>query len=571
MANVLFIPILMAVITSVLVCIPSVSYTAETLAQPKLIIQITVDQLRGDTLTRFGDRFGPTGFRYLLDKGTHFINAHYKHANTETAPGHATLVTGAYPSRHGIIANDWIDQQTGAFVYNTEDTRHHIIGSQPKPHQGVSPRNLLSTTIGDELVVHTGSRSRVFSVSAKDRGAILPGGHTGKAFWYSKRNGAFVSSTYYYEDYPDWVKQWNDQHLASTYKGRSWELLQDHSTYIARNLDDRPYEADFDALGRTFPHALGDGSSKYFFVVVGVTPMVDELSLSFAKTLIQNEKVGQGNAPDYLAISFSSPDYAGHLFGASSLEYEDAVLRLDRILAELFHYIDQHVGLDHTLIVLSADHGGPEAPEYMASLGVDVGRHPLDWFRRDNPLKGPLKKRFGRDDLISGHSHPYLYLNMAAIQESGLSISEVERFIAQEVIKLPGLAYALTRSDLLAGRVANAPIQNMIRRSFHPTRSGHIHVVQKQYWMFHSTEEAEKLGVEHMAAIHGSPWTYDTYVPILFAGPGISHQTVARLVGPEDIAPTLAVYLGIKPPSGSIGQPLGEVCNPSKTVATPIP
>ena len=551
--------IMMSLITSFLVFSHSVSHAAETHAPPKLVLQITVDQLRGDTLTRFGDRFGPGGFRYLLDKGTHFTNAHYKHANTETAPGHATLVTGAYPSRHGIIANDWIDQQTGAFVYNTEDNRHRIIGSKPKPHQGVSPRNLLSTTIGDELVVHTGSRSRVFSVSAKDRGAILPGGHTGKAFWYSKRNGAFVSSTYYYEDYPDWVKQWNTQQLASQYKGRSWKLLQDRSTYIARDLDKRAYEADFDALGRTFPHALGDGSSKYFYVVVGLTPVVDELSLHFAKTLIQNEKVGQGKASDYLAISFSSPDYAGHLFGASSLEYEDAVLRLDRTLAELFDYIDKHVGLDHTLIVLSADHGGPEAPEYMASLGMDVGRHPLDWFRRDNPLKEPLKKRFGRDDLISGHSHPYLYLNMAAVQETEVSLSEVERFIADEVIKLPGLAYALTRSDLLAGRVANAPIQNMIRRSFHPTRSGHIHVVQKQYWMFHATDEAEKLGVENMAAIHGSPWTYDTYVPILFAGPGISHQKVARLVGPEDIAPTLAAYLGIKPPSGSIGQPLTEI------------
>jgi predicted AlkP superfamily pyrophosphatase or phosphodiesterase len=566
--NAFHIPIMMVLLTSFLVLIPSISQAAEPQTQPKLVLQITVDQLRGDTLTRFGDRFESGGFRYLMEKGTHFNNAHYTHANTETAPGHATLVTGASPSRHGIIANDWIDQQTGAFVYNTEDDRHHIIGSKPKPHQGVSPRNLLSTTIGDELVVHTGSRSRVFSISAKDRGAILPGGHTGKAFWYSKRSGAFVSSTYYYKDYPQWVRQWNDQHLASQYKGQSWNLLQDRSKYIARNLDDRPYEADFDALGRTFPHALGDGSSKYFYAVVGLTPMVDELSLNLAKTLMRHEKVGQGNVPDYLAISFSSPDYAGHLFGASSLEYEDAVLRVDKILAELFHYIDKTVGLDHTLIVLSADHGGPEAPEYMASLGMDVGRHPLDWFRRDNPLKGPLQQRFGRDDLISGHSHPYLYLNTEAIQEAVLSISEVERFIAQEVVQLPGLAYALTRSDLLAGRVADAPIQNMIRRSFHPTRSGHIHVVQKQYWLLHATDEAEKMGVESMAAIHGSPWTYDTYVPILFAGPGIPHQKVSRLVRPEDIAPTLAVYLGIKPPSGSNGQPLREIFHTSEVKAS---
>jgi predicted AlkP superfamily pyrophosphatase or phosphodiesterase len=553
------IPIMMILIASFLVFAHSVSQAAETHAQPKLVLQITVDQLRGDTLTRFGDRFGPGGFRYLLKKGTHFTNAHYKHANTETAPGHATLATGAYPSRHGIIGNDWIDQNTGAFVYNTEDDRHHIIGHQPRPHQGVSPRNLLSSTIGDELVVHTASESRVFSVSPKDRGAILPGGHAGKAFWYSKRTGEFVTSTYYYDDYPAWVKQWNSEKLANQFKGKTWNLLNNRSTYVAQRLDDRPYEADFDALGRTFPHPLGDGSSKFFYVVVGLTPMVDELALDFAKTLMEQEHIAQGDFRDFLAISFSSPDYAGHLFGASSLEYEDAVLRLDRTLAELFSYIDTHVGLDHTLIVLSADHGGPEAPEYMAELGMDVGRHPLDWFRRDNPLKEPLKKRFGREDLIVDHSHPYIYLNLDVVERAGLSLSKVERFIADKLMKLPGIAYTMTRSDLLAGRVAEAPIQNMIRRSFHPTRSGHIHVVQKQYWMLHSTEEAEKMGVASMAAIHGSPWTYDTYVPILFAGPGISHQTVARLVGPEDIAPTLAAYLGIKPPSGSIGQPLTEV------------
>jgi len=188
---------------------------------PKLVLQITVDQLRGDLPMRFKDRLGEAGFRYLLEKGTHYNNAHYQHANTETAVGHATLATGADPSRHGIVANDWIDQKTGKAVYNTEDDRHHIIGGKPKPHQGVSPRNLRATTIGDELVVHNGGRSRVFSVSVKDRGAILPGGHTGKAFWFSKSSGKFVTSTYYYDDYPEWVKQWNAAKPADRYRGKT--------------------------------------------------------------------------------------------------------------------------------------------------------------------------------------------------------------------------------------------------------------------------------------------------------------------------------------------------------------
>lgn len=526
---------------------------------PKLVLQITVDQLRGDLPMRFRDRFGKGGFRYLLEEGTHYIHAQYQHANTETAVGHATLATGADPSRHGIVANDWIDQKTGKFVYNTEDDRHHILGSKPKAHQGVSPRNLLVTTIGDELVVHNGGRSRVFSVSVKDRGAILPGGHAGKAFWFSKSSGKFITSTYYYDAYPEWMHRWNAVKPADRYKGKTWNLLNERTSYVAGGMDDRPYEAAFGGLGRTFPHALGDGSSKYFYLILTLTPMGDALTLDFAKALVENEKVGQGDTTDYLAISFSSTDYIGHLFGPSSLETEDNILRLDRVLAELFRYVDEKIGLDKTLVVLSADHGAPEAPEYMAEHGMKTGRFPLDWFKKGSPLLDALHKRFGRDDLVATHSHPYLYLNIEAIKDAGLDVDEVERFVAVEMMKVPGIAYAMTRSDLFAGRITESPIQNQIRRSFHPVRSGNIHMVQEHYWFLHSTEEAEKMGIGNIAAIHGSPWNYDTHVPIFFAGGNVPPQTISRPVGPQDIAATIAAYLGIKLPSGSVGVPLVEV------------
>jgi predicted AlkP superfamily pyrophosphatase or phosphodiesterase len=518
---------------------------------PRLILQITVDQLRGDLPTRYADRLSDKGFRYLMEQGTWYTDAHYQHANTETAVGHATLATGADPSRHGIVANDWINQKTGGFVYNTEDKHHHIIGREPKAHEGVSPRNLLASTISDELVVHNGGRSRAFSVSVKDRGAILPGGHVGKAFWFSKSSGEFVTSTYYYDDYPAWVKQWNAAKPADAFKGKSWELLNDRSTYVHGQMDDRPYEADLKPLGRTFPHPLG-GDTKYFYLLLTLTPVGDVLTLEFAKALVENEKLGQNDngAPDYLQISFSSTDYIGHLFGPSSLETEDNILRLDRTLADLFQFIDEKIGLDKTLIVLSGDHGAPEAPEYMASLGLSTGRFAFDWFKTEGPLTNALQKKFGRDDLISGHSHPYLYLNLEAISSAGLDLADVERFVADELMKIPGIAYAQTRSDLLAGRITESPVQNQIRRSFHPTRSGNIHMVPEQYWFLHSTEEAEKMGIGSIAAIHGSPWTYDTYVPIFFAGNGVPAQKIARRVAPTDIATTLAVYLGIKPPSG---------------------
>jgi len=234
--------------------------------KPKLVLQITVDQFRGDLPTRFLDRLGEGGLRYLIENGTYYSNAHYRHANTETAVGHATLFTGADPSRHGLVGNNWIDPLTGESVYNTEDDRYHLIGKDPKPHEGVSPHNLLSTTIGDELVISNAGRSRVFSVSVKDRGAIIPGGHAGKAFWYSKSSGKFVTSTYYYDEYPEWVNNWNNANPADRYRGKTWYLLHDRSTYVAKNIDDRPYEADFQPLGRTFPHHYGD--NKYLYLIL---------------------------------------------------------------------------------------------------------------------------------------------------------------------------------------------------------------------------------------------------------------------------------------------------------------
>jgi predicted AlkP superfamily pyrophosphatase or phosphodiesterase len=531
--------------------------TQQSATPPRLVLQITVDQLRGDMPTRFLDRLEAGGFRYLLDHGTRYANAHYRHANTETAVGHATLFTGANPSGHGIIANDWIDSATGAFVYNTEDDRHHLIGKEPKPHKGVSPRNLMASTIGDELVLHNAGRSRVFSVSIKDRGAILPGGHAGKAFWYSKSSGDFVTSTYYYDKYPEWMKAWNTRKPADSYRGKSWELLHDRSTYIAAEIDDRPYEADFPPMGRTFPHALGD--DKYLYQRLSLSPVGDVLTLDFTKALFEAERLGEGEATDFLAVSFSSTDYVGHLFGPSSLESEDNLLRLDRVLAELLAYVDEKVGLENTLIVLSADHGAPDAPEHVAAIGMETGRFDFDYFKKPGPLTEALERRFGRGDLIKTHSHPYLYLDLDALAEAGLEAEEVERFLADELIKLPGITYAMTRTELLEGRVAGAPIQDQIRRSFHPQRSGNIHLVPDQYWFLHSTDEAQKMGLEGIAAIHGSPWSYDTFVPIFFAGHQVPQGKVYRAVGPHDIAATIAAYLDIKPPSASVGTPLVEV------------
>lgn len=519
---------------------------------PKLILQITIDQLRGDMPLRFKDRFGADGFRYLMDKGVIYTNAHYDHSTTFTAVGHATLYTGGYAAQHGLAGNDWYNPATGKRVYCVEDDQHVFIGKKPKAHKGTSPRNLTSTTIGDELVIATGGKSRSFAVSIKDRGAILPGGHLGKAFWYSSGSGKFVTSTYYYSDYPEWVKAWNKKDYAGKYKEVTWTLKEPKSNYVFGNQDDRPGEKGYKHLKATFPHPLGNAKKDSdFYKALRFTPMGDKVTLDFAKELVKQEKVGQGDATDFLSISFSATDYLGHAYGPNSLEAEDNLLRMDQTLADLFGFIDQTVGLNKTVIILSSDHGVDAIPEYKKKLHFDAGRHyPKKFVEQVNEA---LKQRFNTDkNLVVAFWNPSLYLDQELVKTLGVDIEKVERALVEEILKVPGIALAMTRTDLLSGKITDTPITRKVQNAFHPKRSGNVLIVQNQFWYLYPN-------ADQFSAMHGSPYAYDTYVPIMIAVPGVKHRKVSRLVGPEDIAPTIASLIGIKPPSGSVGQPLAEV------------
>ncbi len=520
--------------------------------KPRLVLMLTIDMLRGDMPWKYKDRFGAGGFRYLMDNGVSYTNAHFRHSTTFTAVGHATLATGGNGTEHGLAGNDWYNQETRKRVYCVEDDRHTIIGKEHKDHAGTSPRNLTSSSIGDELVMTHAQKSRVFSVSIKDRGAILPGGHLGKAFWYSKSSGKFISSTYYYDTYPQWVDAWNAQKKADRWKEESWTLLQDKDSYIYAEQDDRETEKSYKSLGRTFPHKLGHEEAKTFYSMLRFTPMGDELTIDFAKTLIDREKLGAGKYPDMLAVSLSVTDYIGHAFGPNSLEAEDNLLRLDRTLADFFSYIDQKIGLDNTLIFLSADHGVDAVPEFRAHLGITgAGRHYPDKFIA--AANAALQKRFASDDeFVSAFWNPSLYLNLATIDKLGLNLEVVERALVNEILKVPGVALAMTRSDLLQGKVTGNPLIDKVQRAFHPKRSGNVLIVQDQFWYLYPN-------ADQFSAMHGSPYSYDTHVPIMFAGPGIGNKKVNRLVGPEDIAATVATYLGTPAPSGSVGAALFEV------------
>lgn len=534
---------------------------AETQSDIKLVLQITVDGLRGDLLNRYGKGFGENGFQYILDKGVVYTNAHYQHANTETIVGHATLATGALPSEHGMIGNVWFDSETKELGYNIEDPDSPLLptrettmtGDQVDPSQklsrtkGRSPVAILAPTFSDTLAAYYGGRSKIFGVSGKDRGAVSMAGKTGKAFWFSTDNGDFVTSTYYYKKYPEWIDRWNAQRLAQGYADKSWSLLNDISTYLLKSQDDRAYETDLKGFGRVFPHSFGDAANKLLYTQIAASPFGDRLLLNFSKDLIDNEKLGKDDFVDYLSISFSSVDVINHFFGPSSLESEDIILQLDHTLADLFAFIDKNVGLKHTLIVLAADHGMADMPEYMTELGFSAHRlYPEDIVKSTNEIG---KNLFKIDEITRFFYPPSLYLNDEEIVAAGLDPRKIEKQIANKLTDMEGINIAVSQSGLPP--LQETKVLKHVQNNFHPSRSGDIFIIQEPYWFLFDKGP--------VVGMHGSPWSYDTHVPIIFMGPGIGSQKIHRLVHPVDVSPTISALLGMTPPGLAQGDPLEEV------------
>ena len=549
---------------------PAVTPTSNTTirSKPRLILQITVDALRSDLPKRYAHMLGDGGFRYFMEQGVDYTNAHYQHANTETIVGHVSLATGSVPAAHGMVGNVWFDREKGRLTYNIEDARYRLLTAgadvdkktEIDPTQkaakvdGRSPAAILSSTFSDELSVHFNGKSKIFAVSVKDRGAVSLAGHAGKAFWFSKSSGEFVTSTYYYEKYPEWVTEWNARKPAAAYAGKAWELMYPVEKYLFGKADDREYETDFPGFGRTFPHAYGEVGDKYLTTRLTLSPAGDELTLDFAKTLLDNEQLGQDDVTDYLSVSFSSTDYVGHIFGASSLESEDNIGRLDRTLADLLAHVDKKVGLKNTLVVLSADHGQPEIPGHLHELGIE-NAHYFDTKALDKtPAIAALKKKFSiGEELIEAYFQPYIYLNQKLIRQKGLDQAEVEKVVAEELMKFDGVAAAVSSTALRTASLPDTLLNRTILRNFHSKRSGDIYLVFEPNVFINDFDGLT------VASTHGSPWRYDTYVPVMFAGAGLQSQSVSRLITPYDVAPTLSAFLGVKPPSAAIGNPLPEV------------
>jgi hypothetical protein len=539
---------------------------------PKLVLQITVDQLRGDLPFRYADRFSKGGFRRFLDHGVWYAAAHHDHAYLETIVGHTTLATGAWPSRHGMIANRWYDALTGKGVENIEDARYPVlpIAGETPTAKGVSPTAILTTTFSDELAITTAmmapaadgsTAARIFSVSVKDRGAVPMAGHVGKAFWFSEQNGCFVTSTFYYNAYPKWVSDWCAGHPADAYAGTKWILLEEpRSRYLFRDFKN-VYPAGSRAeenmqglqhlgFGRTFPHQLGSGADVYRDLTL--SPGGDELTAAFAKELIRQEKLGRHQVTDYLAISFSITDYVGHWFSTSSLESEDNLLRLDLTLQSLLDFVDAEIGLDNTLVVLSGDHGGAEYPEYLQSIKVNAGRIPMTSI--SDAAKLAVAGKFGTTDpIVSAYSQPYLYVDRKMLEKNKLNLAEVERVMADAVMAIPGIAVAVPILQLTnGGGQGDEELLARLRHNYNRERSGDVQIVQLPQWHIDGDSGPKLLQ-------HSSVWAYDSFVPVAFLAPRVPPAMIYRSISTTDVAATLSAYLKTKFPSGNVGVPLTEV------------
>lgn len=513
-------------------------------SHPQLIVQIVVDQLRGDLLQEYQEHFAQDGFNYLLNHSVQFNNAHHPQANTVTCVGHATIATGAYPEFHGIVANEWFDSKTKRIVYCTEDLNSKIINSGHGSTEGAgrSPRQLLSSTFSDELVL--AKKGRAFAVALKDRSAITLGGHAGIAYWYDRENGGFVSSQYYMQHYPAWVNDWNKQYIL---KKEIWQLSRPRSEYL---YQDAPTFANrFPAFGSHFPHNTGEPGNEHYFKFLSMTPVADELTADFAITLVQHEQLGKNpGKTDYLAVSFAATDTIGHQFGPNSLESEDNLLHLDATLAKLFKVIDEQVGLDKTLIILTADHGVSDSFAYL-----QAHRMPMTPAFNEKAVRLSLdnllyKKFHLPSNVIAAIELPYIYLDHSIIQQQKVPLLAVKGAIIHSLNQRPEVyrAYALDKTTN-----AKDWLGRKVNRMAYLKRAGDIYIVPSPFQYPDETQEQR--------VCHGTPWNYDSYVPLLFANSTWAAKVVSRPAWTTDIAPTLSALLAIKPTSAAVGKPLSEV------------
>jgi len=513
--------------------------------KPKLVVGIVVDQMRYDYLTRFYNRYSEGGFKRMMNEGFNCKNNHFNYVPTYTGPGHASVFTGTTPKYHGVISNNWYDKHSKTNVYCAGDDSVTSVGTESSSGQ-MSPHRMLTTTFSDENRLFTQMRGKTIGIAIKDRGAILPAGHTANAaYWFKGSDeGHFISSSFYMDILPKWVSDFNASNIAESYF-KVWDTYYDISTYTESGIDDTPFEGGFNGKETpTFPYDLNAlKSENRNFEILKATPYGNNLTTDFALAAIEGEQLGQDEITDVLTISYSSTDYVGHNFGVSSKETEDTYIRLDKDLERLFLYLDEHVGKGEYTVFLTSDHGAVEVPSYLKSAKIPAGYIYND--QRKEKFQKFLKDNFGTNEIIENISNDQIFLNEKKLNELGLNSVEVQHQIANEQIKYDNVAKVYTAAIMNSTNFTTG-IEELIQNGFNQKRSGDVIIVN----------DVSYIGYRATGTTHGSGSNYDTHVPLLFFGKGIKHgETYQRTVIP-DIAPTISALLGISFPNASTGQPL---------------
>lgn len=522
-------------------------YCTSAQQKPKLVVGIIVDQMRQEYLYRFSDKFGDDGFKRLINEGYMFKNAHFNYVPTYTGPGHTSVYTGSTPAIHGIIANDWYAKSIKKHIYCAFDSTEFTVGSSSNRGM-MSPRNMLTTTITDELKLATQRRAKTIGISIKDRGAVFPAGHLGEAYWYDTETGNFITSTYYKEALPGWLNEFNDRQLAKKYLSGKWEPVNDISAYIESGTDDNAYEGNFYGEGV----ALGKGYklNKKDFGQIPPTPFGNDLLKDMALATVQGEELGQGTETDFLAISFSSTDYVGHRFGPNSVEVEDTYIRLDKNIADILDALDQQVGEGNYMVFLTADHAVSDVPQYFMDNKIPSGYFVHDLKKE---LTDMLTEKYGEAEWVENVSNMQVFLNHKAIRQKEVDLHDIQEQVAHYLMRLEGMkevypAYVIHNMDYSTGG-----IKGLLIRGYNQKRSGDVLYALEPNWLHAGKSEG------NTGTTHGSSYNYDTHVPMLFYGGGIKHGSSVQYHPITDIAPTVAMILEIMLPNGATGQPVLEI------------
>ena len=517
-------------------------------SKPKLVVGIVVDQMRPDYLTRFAHHFGDKGFSRIMKEGFYAKNTHYNYVPTYTGPGHASIYTGTTPATHGIIANDWYDRDQKGFVYCAGDPGRRSIGTDSDEGQ-MSPHRLLSTTITDELMLATNFRSKVIGISLKDRGSILPAGHmpTG-SYWFDSKTGDFITSDYYTQDLPQWLKDFNSKDLTQQYLSGSWTLSLNKEAYTASTADNMPYERKFMEEGEAvFPYDLAKiNETRKSFSLIKSTPYGNTLLTDLAIETVKANQMGKDSIPDFLAMSYSSSDYIGHEFGPRSIELEDMYIKLNEQIDRLINFLDAEVGKGEYVLFLTADHAAAEVPQFLTDHKVPAGNYNRKQVR--NYLDSLLDKEYGKADWIENYSNEQFFFDQNALDKRKVDKKVVADYAANILLDFPGVSEVYSFSQMRSQEYTFG-MRNRLQNGYNFRRSGDLMLVFQPAWFADYSS----------ATTHGSGYAYDTHVPLLWYGNGIpagySHQTHTI----TDIAPTLAFLLNTKLPNGTIGQPMVEI------------